>query len=249
MGSDRPTLSVVIVTLNEEEKLEECLESVKWADEIVVLDSISQDRTVEIARRYTDKVSQRRFLGHGPMRNAAIESACGEWILCIDADERVTPELRAEIEQALAAPDARAYRMPRKAYFLGKWIRHCGWWPDYVLRLFRKDEGRYDDSLVHEQVVVGSMPGILRSPLLHFTYANIGEYLKKTDSHTTWYAREEGHRASLPKCFLRAFAKFGKSYFLQRGFLDGREGLILSVLASYSTFIKHLKVWEANRGP
>lgn len=243
----RPSLSVVIVTLNEEQNIKDCLESVKWADEIIVFDSLSQDRTVEIVREYTPNVWQREYPGGGPMRNLAIEKATGDWIFTIDADERVTPELREEIERTLAQPDACAYYVPRKSYFLGKWIKHCGWWPDYVLRLFRKDRGRYDERAAHAKVVTEERAEKLTNPLLHFSYTNLSEYIRKVNSRTSLMAQEENQTTTLPGACLHMSAKFIRSYVLQCGFLDGKEGLILSVLASYYVFLKHLKVWEQNR--
>jgi glycosyltransferase involved in cell wall biosynthesis len=143
-------LSVVIITLNEEAKIKDCLESVKWADEIIVVDSCSRDTTAEVAGEYTSKVHEREFTGFGEQKNYALSKAKGDWVLSIDADERVTPELQEEIVRTLANPRACGYYMRRKSYFANKWIKHCGWWPDYVLRLFRRDCGRFSDRLVHE---------------------------------------------------------------------------------------------------
>ena len=247
MSRTRPSLSVVIITLNEERKLRDCLESVKWADEIIVVDSHSRDRTVDICREYTQRVYQHEFLGDGPMRNLGIDKAAGEWILTIDADERVTPELRQEIEITLLDPKACAYYIPRKSYFLGKWMKHCGWWPGYVLRLFRKDHGRYDEHLAHAKVVARDKPGKLRSPFLHYPYETLTEYITKINSHTSLIARQKMPRTTVLGCFVWATGRFFRSYLLQLGFLDGREGLILSILASHYAFLKHAKIWEANR--
>ena len=147
-------LSVVIITLNEEAKIKDCLESVAWADEIVLVDSFSKDNTVEIARNYTDKIYQREFAGFGDQKNFALSKASGDWILAIDADERVTSELQEEIKRTLSNPGANGYYMRVKSYFADKWIKHCGWWPDYHLRLFRRDYGRFSDRLVHEGIQV-----------------------------------------------------------------------------------------------
>lgn len=240
-------LSVVIITSNEEAKIRDCLESVKWADEIIVVDSCSQDRTVEISKEYTSKVYQREYLGGGPMRNFGIEKATGDWIFTIDADERVTPELRAEIQEILKSPQCDGYYIPRKAYFLGKCIKHCGWWPDYVLRLFRKDKGQYENRLAHAKVVIKGKTGKLKKPLLHYTCTNMSEYLSKINARTSLMAQEGKHLVCLFTSLLHAWAKFFKTYFLRAGFLDGKEGLILSVLASYYVFLKYLKLWEKQR--
>lgn len=247
MSSTKPSVSVVIVTLNEEAKIRDCLESVKWADEIIVFDSLSKDRTAEICREYTSKIWQMEYQGGGPMRNLAIEEAAGQWIFTIDADERVPPELRDEILQTLANPSAAAYYLPRKSYFLGRWIRHGGWWPDYVLRLFRKDAGRYNPNLAHAQVVTKERTGRLRNALLHFPYESLHDYVAKINSRTSLMACEKGQKASVLKCFVWATAKFFRTYVFRLGFLDGGEGLVLAILASHYVFLKFAKTWEANR--
>lgn len=239
-------LSVVIITLNEEAKIRDCLESVKWADEIIVADSYSQDKTVEIAREYTSKVYQHTLLAD-LAKNFAIEKATGDWILSIDADERITPELRAEIQQTLKYPQCDGYYIPRKAYFLGKWIKHCGWWPDYVLRLFKKDKGRYDNLLVHAKAVVQGNTGKLKNPFLHFTYTDLSQCCRKINTRTDLIAKQINQSTSLSKTLLHSFASFFSTYFIKRGFLDGREGLILAILSFYYTFVKYIKLWEKQR--
>jgi len=237
----------VVVTLNEEANIRDCLESVKWADEIIVFDSLSRDRTVEIAKEYTSHIREMEYLGGGPMRNRAIEEAGGEWIFTIDADERVPDELKEEIQRVLAEPHADAYYIPRKSYFLGRWIKHCGWWPDHVLRLFRRSAGRYDERLAHAKVITTGTTARLQSPLQHYSYENLSSYVQKVNQRTSLMARD-GHRTgSVTGGCARMIAKFFRSYIWQRGFLDGKEGLILSVLASYYVFLKHVKAWEANR--
>jgi len=240
-------LSVVIVTLNEEDKIRDCLESVKWADEIIVVDSFSTDRTVEIAKEYTSKVYQQEYLGGGPMRNLGIAKTKGDWIFTIDADERLTPELRAEIQQSLRSPECDGYYVPRKAYFMGKWIKHCGWWPDYVLRLFKKDAGTYDHSLAHAKVAVRGKTGKLQNPLLHYTCRDVREFLDKINSRTSLMAKNARHATPLATGLLHAWARFFKLYFLQAGFMDGKEGLIISIVASYYVFIKYIKLWERQK--
>jgi len=240
-------LSVIIITLNEEQKLRDCLESVKWAEEIIVVDSYSQDKTVQIAKEYTSKVYQRDFSGDGLMRNYGIGKARGDWILIIDADERVTPELCTEIKETLKNPHCDGYYIPRKVYFLGKWIKHCGWWPDYVLRLFRKSKGQYDKYLWHAKVVIKAKAEKLKNPLLHYTCTDLGDYIARINARSSGMAKTEKQQASLLKCLLHGWARFIKTYFVKTGFLDGREGLILSIISSYSIFLKYLKVWEKGR--
>jgi glycosyltransferase involved in cell wall biosynthesis len=245
-SSRKPTLSVVIITLNEQAKIRDCLESVNWADEIVVMDSYSTDDTIRISREFTPNVYQNDFLGDGPMRNLAIERTTSDWILTIDADERVTPTLKAEIQKVLAHPVAFAYYIPRRSFFLGRWIRYCGWTPDYVLRLFRKDQGRYDEHLAHAKLVPNGKPAKLNNPFHHFPYADVSEYVRKINSHTDLIAREEGHRTTLPACWLHPIGRFLRTYLLRLGFLDGKQGLVLAMLASYYAFVKHIKIWEVN---
>lgn len=247
-NSKRATLTVVVVTLNEETHIRACLESVKWADEIIVYDSLSTDRTVEIAREYTSHIQQMAYLGGGPMRNKAIDEATGEWIFTIDADERVSDELKEEIQRVLAAPQVDAYDVPRRSYFLGRWIKHCGWWPDYVLRLFRKSTGRYDERWAHAKVVTQGTVGKLQSPLEHYSYENLSGYVEKINHRTSLMAREKHRKGSVVGGCVHMITKFFRSYIWQRGFLDGKEGLLLSVLASYYVFLKYVKAWEANRG-
>jgi glycosyltransferase involved in cell wall biosynthesis len=252
----RPTLSVVLITRDEEQKIRTCLESVKWADEIVVVDSLSTDRTVEIARDYTDRVHQRPFAGFGEQKGFALAQATGEWILSVDADEVVSEDLRGEIHERIADDESCGYHIPRKSYFFGRWIRHCGWWPDYVLRLFRRDSGAFSSRLVHEIVQVDGPTRRLTHPIEHHPYTSVEDIVRKQDLYTRLSAQaammaEDGGspgRQRLPLAPVnRAVAKFLKTYFLKAGFLDGREGLILSAVASYYVFLKHMKIWEARR--
>ena len=239
-------LSVVIITLNEEKKIRDCLESVKWADEIIVADSCSQDRTVEIAKEYTSKVYQHK-LQADLAKNFGIGKASGDWILSIDADEKVTPELQAEIKETLESAEHEGYYIPRKSYFLGKWIKHCGWWPDYVLRLFRKDKGRYDEHLVHAKVVIRGKTGKLKKPLLHYTCTDLGDYIARINARTSLTVQQCGHPVSLLTCLLHAWGRFLKMYFVGAGFLDGKEGLALATLSSYDVFIRYLKLWQKGK--
>lgn len=242
-----PMLSVVVITLNEQERIRDCLESVKWADEIIVVDSCSQDRTVEIAKEYTYKVYQHEFLGDGPMRNFSIGQACGEWILTIDADERISPELRTEIQELLKSPKHDGYYIPFKVFFLGKWMKHGGFWPEYHLRLFRKDRGRFSEVPAHAKAVIKGKIGKLKNHIIHFTCDNLSNYVAKLNSHTNLIARQKNRGSSVLKAFLHAWARFLNTYLIKAGFLDGKEGFIVSALLSYYVLIKHLKLWEKKK--
>jgi glycosyltransferase involved in cell wall biosynthesis len=241
-------LSVTVITLNEEKNLQRCLESVAFADEIIIVDSGSGDRTVAIAREFTDQVFQEPWQGFARQKNLAQGKARGPWILNIDADERVTPELKEEILSVLKPePFCAGYKIPRRNFFRGQWIQHGGWYPNYQLRLYRKEAGRFAQREVHEAVEVDGKIGILKAPLEHFTYDSISDYLKRMDGYSELSARQylqEGKRVSWPEILFRAEYTFFKMWILQRGFLDGTNGLILAVLYSYYTFIKYAKLKE-----
>lgn len=245
-----PRLSAVLIVRNESAQLGACLESVKWADEIVVLDGGSDDDTVAIARRYTDKVFiERDWQGYGIQRQRAQQRASGDWILMIDADERVTPELRVEIERAVAADDRTiVYAVPRLSFCFGRFIRHGGWYPDYVTRLYPRGRARYGDELVHEKIHPD--PGVrvvrLRGDLLHYTYRNLEHYLLKSAGFAAAWAtmrQRQGRRAGLVQGMLHGIACFVRMYLLRAGFLDGKAGILLALLSAHSTFAKYADLW------
>jgi glycosyltransferase involved in cell wall biosynthesis len=243
------SLSVIIITKNEERNIRECLESVGWAGEIVVVDAGSSDRTVELARAVTPKVFVDAWRGYGAARNEALTHCANEWVLWLDADERVTQALAAEIKSmiALAGVDLVGYEVPRAAYFLGKWIKHCGWYPGYVVRLFRRSAGRFTEDKVHERLEIKGKLGRLKSDLLHFTDPNLFHYFEKFNRYTSLAAEEllgRGRRFRLSQLLLRPPWVFVRMYVLRGGFLDGIQGLILSLLSSCYVFVKYAKLWE-----
>lgn len=238
-------LSVVIITKNEFDQIRECLESVQWADEIVVLDSGSTDGTVDICRKYTDKVFETDWPGFGPQKNRALEKAAGDWVFSIDADERVSPELRQEIEQAMTSTQYQGYEIPRSSHYCGRRIRHSGWWPDYIVRLFRSDSSRFTDSLVHEHVEVQGPVGRLRNPLIHYSFGNFEEVLDKVNRYSTYNAEmllQAGKSSSVLKATLRGLWAFIKTYIFRAGFLDGRHGFMLAVSNAEGTYYKYVKL-------
>lgn len=241
-------LSVTVITFNEEKNLRLCLESLAFADEIVVVDSGSSDRTVEIARSFTDHVFEEPWHGYARQKNLAQEKARGPWILNVDADERVTPALREEIRSLLArGPIEAGFRIPRKNYFRGRWIRHGGWYPNYMLRLYRKESGAFAPREVHEQVVVQGKVGTLQSPLEHFTYDSISDYLKRMEVYSELSALQyvrEGKKVSWGEILFRSFFTFFRMWILQAGFLDKADGLVLAVLYAQYTFAKYAKLKE-----
>jgi glycosyltransferase involved in cell wall biosynthesis len=244
----RPRLSVVIVTLNEEDRLRACLESAAWADEIVVVDAESQDKTAQIARDFTDRVIVRPWPGFAAQKNFGLAEAGGDWILSLDADEQVSPELREEIARVLAENGPHdGYRVPRRNIFWGQWVRHGGLWPDWQLRLFRRDLGRFGDRAVHESVAVTGSVGRLSAPLIHQSYRDVSDFLTRADRYSTLAAEEwarSGRRIGVSDLVLPPLGRFLSMYVLQRGFLDGRRGFLLATLYAYYVFVRSVKAWE-----
>jgi glycosyltransferase involved in cell wall biosynthesis len=241
-------LTVTVITHNEAAGIADALESVRWADEIVVVDSGSTDETVSIARQYTSRVQTCAWLGYGAQKNFAAEQASNDWILSIDADERVTPPLAAEIAALMRnGPAANAYRIPRVSHYLGRWIRSTDWYPDYHLRLYDRRSARWSTRRVHESVQADGRVDRLSGELLHYPYRDISEHLSKIDRYTTLAAEEwaaEGRRATALQAFIYPRLAFFRNYVLRRGFRDGRTGLLVSMLNSYYVFLKYAKLIE-----
>ncbi len=244
------SLSVVLIVKDEAENLEKCLESAAWADEIVVLDSGSTDETLEIARRYTDKVFvDADWQGFGIQRRRAQAHASGDWVLMLDADERITPELRASIERVLAEDDRSvAYDTPRLSFVFGRFIRHSGWYPDYVTRLYPRERAGYNDSRVHEKLELpqGMEKRAIHGDLIHYTYRDLNHYLVKSAHYAEAWSlqrHERGKKASLSQAFIHGLGCFVKMYIVRAGFLDGRQGLLLALLSAHSTFVKYADLW------
>lgn len=244
-------VSVIVITKNEHHNLRACLETVKWVDEILVVDAESEDDTVDIAREFTGNVHVRPWEGYAAAKTFAVAQARHEWVLWLDADERVPEELASEIRTLLSGEPAHdAYRVARRAYFLGRWIRHCGWYPGYVTRLFRKSRGGFSDALVHESLEVDGSVGTLRHALLHYTDRDLEHYFSKFNRYTSLAAedlRNRGRRANLLDLLLRPPFAFLKMYIIRLGVLDGMEGFILSRLSASYVFAKYAKLWHARR--
>lgn len=241
-------LSVILITHNEAENIVDCLASVAFADEWIVLDSGSTDDTVALARAAGARVEvSADWPGFGPQKNRALELATGDWVFSIDADERVTPELAREIQAVVAGEGAlTGYTVPRLSSFCGRFIRHSGWWPDRVLRLFRRGSARFSDAIVHEKVVPQESPGKLQAPLLHYTYPDLESALTKMNRYSSDAARamyDRGKRTSLPGILGRSVWTFIRIYGLRRGFLDGRHGVLLAVVAAMGSFSRYAKLW------
>jgi glycosyltransferase involved in cell wall biosynthesis len=241
------SLSVIIIAKNAEATIRRCLESVAWADEIVVVEHGSADRTASICREAGAKVHQSPdWPGFGPQKNRALDLARGDWVLSLDADEWVTPELRAEVARTIAAPAAHAaFRIPRRSSFCGRFMRHSGWWPDYVTRLFRRGAARFSDALVHEKLIVNGAVGTLAQPILHETVTDLDQILSKINLYSTTSAamfHREGRRASLATAVLHGVWAFLSTYFLRLGFLDGREGFMLAVINAENSYYRYAKL-------
>ena len=243
-------LSAVLITRNAAALLEPCLESVAFADEIVVVDSGSTDATAEIAQRRGARIVQKEWLGFGRQKQFAVEQARHDWVLCLDADERVSPELAASIRAALAAPVAPVYRMPRRNRFLGRWLAHGEGYPDWSPRLFNRMNARWSDDLVHEKVLFAVTPGTLQGDLLHDSYDDLSAYLERQNRYTTLAARqayERGRSAGVAHLLLSPVVRFIKFYLLRLGFLDGLSGLLYISIGCINSYVKYAKLIELRR--
>ncbi len=243
-------LSVIVITKNEASRLGDCLASVQLADEIIVLDGFSTDGTADIARAHGAQVYQAAdWPGFGPQKNRVLALATQPWVLSIDADERVTPELQAEIVQTLAHPSYDGYQIARLSEFCGKKIRHSGWWPDYVLRLFRRELGTFDNVPVHEQVLVQGRVGKLNAWLLHFPFDDLEALVTKTNRYSSDAANMmaiKGRRVRVFGLITHSVWTFIRIYLLRRGFLDGRHGFVLAVTAASGSFLRYSKLMFLN---
>ncbi len=244
-----PKVSAVVIAYNDEPNMRACLESIRWADELIVVDSHSTDRTAVIAKEYTDQVYQHDFHGFGRLRNEAIAHASHEWIFSLDTDERSTPEFEADLRALVARPDAAdAYFVPRQNYFLGRWIRHSGFYPDYRQpQLYRKHRLRYREDLVHEGFDVDGRIGYMTQPIWQFPFRNIDHYLSKMDRYSDLMAgrmQAQGRRFHAHQLVTHPLFTFLKMYVGRSGWRDGTPGLILAGLYTYYTFIKYAKLWE-----
>lgn len=245
-------ISAKIIVRNEEHNVAEVCETVDWADEIVLVDSDSTDRTVEIARKYTDRIYNREWKGYKDKHEFADSRTTGDWIFWIDADERVTPELRRSIEHLRTLPDeklAAGYRIARKTEYLGAWIKHSGWYPDYQMRLYRKDKSYWDGIAPHQTARVNGEIETLAGELLHYTKRDLSEHHRVTDSYASLAAEHlvnNGKTVGAGGLMVKAVAAFVRTYFLKQGFRDGVRGMIIAGMTAYGVFLKYAKVWELN---
>jgi len=245
-----PTLSVILITRNEEANLDDCLASLEGiAQQIVVVDTNSTDRTLEIAKSHGAVVSQPTdWPGFGPQKNRALDLATGDWVLSLDADERLTPALRSEIVTAIHhSAHVDCFAIPRLSWYCGRFIRHSGWNPDYVDRLFRKGTAHFSDNLVHERLIPQGQVAKLENPMLHFSFMNYSQVLQKVDRYSTASAEQafaKGKTSSPLKAILHGAWSFIKTYIIRAGFLDGAQGFALAMSNSQGTYYRYLKLWQ-----
>ena len=243
-------VSAVIITRNAKRHLPACLDSLAFCDEIVVVDSGSTDGTAELAADRGARVVNKEWLGYGPQKQFAVEQAKHDWVLCVDSDERVSPELRASIAAALRAPAAPVYRMPRRNQFLGRWLAHGEGYPDWSPRLFNRLNARWSDDLVHEKVLYAVTPGTLKGDLMHDSYDDLGAYLERQNRYTTLQARrdyEAGRRVGVFHLVFSPVVRFLKFYFLRLGFLDGTAGFLHIAIGCMNSCVKYAKLIELQR--
>lgn len=246
----RKTISCVMIVFNEESNVRKALESVKWMDQIVVVDAYSQDETVAICREYTSQVLLRKWTGSPDQKNYAIQHATCDWVFNLDADESVLPQLREELEEVLTSPTSSAYAgyfIPRRNFYYGKWVQGGGWYPDYQLRFFKKGTGTYGEVEVHPRLdMIGSV-GYFQHAMEHLTFLTIAKHVQKENAFTTRAAKErrkQKQHVTVLDLFGRPLFTFAKYYVVRRGYRDGIRGLIASLFASFYTFGKYAKLWE-----
>ena len=249
----RVTLSAILITKNSERTIRRCLTSLEFVDEVIVVDSGSTDATAAICRELGANVHETAdWPGYGPQKNRALDHATGEWVFSIDSDEWVSDALRSEIARAASAGQeaVAAYAMPRRSSFCGRFMRHSGWWPDRVVRLFRRGSARFSDDLVHERLIVDGSIGRIREPILHEAVTDIDQLIAKMNSYSSSGAQMKqlrGERATLATAIVHGAWTFFRTYVLRLGFLDGREGFLLAVANAEGSYYRYVKLWLLTR--
>jgi glycosyltransferase involved in cell wall biosynthesis len=246
-----PKITAYVLSFNEARQIRPVMESIRWADEIILVDSFSSDGTVEIAREFGARILSERFCGFGKLRNLALDASSNDWILSIDADERCTPELADEVRREVKNPRFDAYHVPRKSHFLGRWMRHGGWYPDYRQpQFFNRNKMRYREDLVHEGYELRGSLGYLRAHAMQYPWSTLDQACGKLHRYSTLMAQRYdamNRKATLAKTALSPLAMFVKTYIVKQGFRDGRHGFVLAGLYAYYTFLKYVKLWELQK--
>jgi glycosyltransferase involved in cell wall biosynthesis len=246
----RNKISAVIITKNEESNIGRCLKSLHWVDEIVVVDSGSTDRTVEICKMYNCKIVETKWLGYGKTKQLAVNSSSNNWILSIDSDEQVSENSVNVIKTLLKNPTYKAYKVQIKSFYLGRMINHSGWGNEFKLRIFNKEFGNYNDSEIHESVMIDGEKPNLKVEFYHYTYPSLEVNMRKLDRYSSLQAKElseKGKKYSLGLIPIFVLNKFLSMYLLKLGFLDGKEGFILASMSSFGVFLKYTKLWKLNK--
>lgn len=252
MSAARPKVSACIIAFNEEDRIADCIRSVDWCDEVLVVDSHSADRTREVAAAEGARVIERDWPGHVAQKEFTIREAAHDWVFCIDADERVSPELRAELVALRDAgfPDRAGWRMPRMTFYLGRFIRHGTWYPDRQLRLFDRRRGYWGGHDPHDRVELESAPGVLKGDLLHYAYRDLADHMDTIERYTTTMAQglfDRGRKASALDLLTRPAIRFVRSYLIRAGFLDGWRGFVVAGLAAHYVRVKYTKLRALQR--
>ena len=245
-------ISATIITFNEEDNIAAALESLAWADEIIVVDSESTDRTVEIARQFTNQVYVRPWPGYSAQKNFAAQRASFDWVFSLDADERVSEDLSSELQSLMRGeePAVAAFEMPRLTFYLGRWIRHSGWYPDHKVRLYNRKAASFEGEFVHESVKVNGRTERLSGDIHHYTVRDASDHHRRIDRYTTLAARElyqKGRRTTHLSLLVSPAAAFLRSYVFKLGFLDGAQGVAIARFAAHYVFLKNLKLWELHK--
>ena len=244
-------LSITIITKNEERNIRRCLDSIQWAEEVVIVDSGSTDQTLAICKSYNCRIIHAEWLGFGKTKQLAVNETTHDWVLSIDADEVITPELQSAIQSVLKNPKADGYQIKRESFYLKRKIKYSGWQNDYPLRLFNKRKGQFNDAPVHESVIIDKTHlDTIEAPLLHYPYPSVASHINKINLYTSLGAEKlykQGKQSSLLYALVSGWVKFIKMYLLKSGFLDGKEGFILALLSGFSSTLKYAKLWSLQR--
>ncbi len=243
-------ITALVIAFNEEKNILGCLESIKWVDEIIVVDSFSTDKTVELARNFTDKVIQRKWEGFSSQRKFSLEQAGNEWILSLDADERITDELKNSILKIIETDTTYSgFKIARRNYFLGKWIKSAFWYPDHQMRFFRKSKARMEDKLIHEGFEIDGDVGIIDGDIIHYSYSSLEDAISKINKYSSLAAKQKADkRVGVLDIFLRPLSAFITDFISRKGYKDGFHGFLVSWMNSMTTLMTYTKIWERQKG-
>lgn len=249
--NNKAPVSVVVIAKNEENNIKDCLETIKWAEEIIVVDDHSTDRTVQFAQAYTDRIFQKKMEVEGTHRNWAYQQARNSWVLSLDADERVTPELGEEIARIIAAPgEYKGFSIPRRNYIGEYWVRFGGWYPSAQLKLFRKEDFRWEEAEVHPRAFLQGKCGILKNDILHYSYKDFADFLNKINKQTTWEAvkwAKDNRKMGLGRALWRTYDRFMRAFFRKKAYKDGLTGFMVAVFAGLYQLLSYAKYQEIKR--